>query len=281
VQVLDRPSTSATETISASIWIEGRLRRRLDLAIAPPHFALKHPVSKRGRKAGADASGTAQQQVIISIVGKAYGRLGLVRAARAMCTAGAAPADVTGDALVREMFRPPCAAAPAGGAGRAGSGDAAGDEAEDRAAAAELAETASEPELAIKLGPPGVCADFLPWQVRAPAPGYRQRVRAVARPPLRAPSLLRWRACQRVSPGRIRVVPGAIGDGAGRRRWRRQPPRHLTRRDSDAPAYAARLCGSGAHTTSFKTHRPCSLAAPCTGTRGRRDCVAPTRPSAA
>jgi hypothetical protein len=201
------------------MWIEGRLCRRLDLAIAPPHFALKHPVSKRGRKAGADASGTAQQQVIISIVGKAYGRLGLVRAARAMCTAGAAPADVTGDALVREMFRPPCAAAPAGGAGCAGSGDAAGDEAEDKAAAAELAETASEPELAIKLGPPGVCADFLPWQVRA----RRRQGTASACAPW--PGL---RCARRVYGGGVRAesesfpAPAAMapagGDGAGSRR---------------------------------------------------------------
>ena len=97
-------------------------------------------------------------------MGKAFGRLGLVRAARAMCAAGTQPQDVTAEALEREMLRPFGAPQPGGVAADTDPGELA----------AEAAAIAGEPDLAINIGPPGVCCDFLPWQARESALGARR-----------------------------------------------------------------------------------------------------------
>ena len=152
------------------VCLDGHFYRRLD---PPPHLPAAAPPPPTAADAAAlgnsaDAAATCLQgsglggaQAVVSVVGKAYGRMGLVRAARALCSAGAAPADVTGEALAREMLRPLPTPTPGGPACAGERGGAAGD-GEWAAAAA-----ASEPELAINVGPPGVCGDFLPWQVRA------------------------------------------------------------------------------------------------------------------
>ena len=127
------------------------------MAITPPEFASK--ARAEAPKEGDNAGGKQQARLVISILGKAYGRMGLVRAARAVCAAGVNPADVTGDVLVAEMFRPKTTAAPAG--------EGRSVDTSDEQLAADLAATASEPELAINMGPAGVFGDFLPWQVRS------------------------------------------------------------------------------------------------------------------
>jgi hypothetical protein len=232
------------------VCLDSRFYRRIDPRPQPPTPAASNtpkpgvaPDAAAAVAAGPPPAGG--RPAVVSVVGKAYGRMGLVRAARALCATGATPADVTGDALAREMLRPLHAPAPAaapavpadgGPATRGGHGACTGVCTEDEEWAAAAA--AGEPELAINVGPPGVCGDFLPWQVPGPLS------RALPRPDGRCGAVWRadaWRAknSHRPAPalserptsahggGGAGAADGGAGGGvrgAGRDRWRAGPP---------------------------------------------------------